>query len=82
MPTLQRSKELYQTRIQGKAERPVAKEERLKNMDAVAKVNRPRRHMAHGATATEIRKALGISKKRLEAARRDLAALGFENKKQ
>jgi hypothetical protein len=70
MPTLKRYRKVYQRSAEDKAEKPVAK-----------KVTRPRRHMAQGASASEIRKALGISKKDLAAARRDLAALDSEHVK-
>jgi hypothetical protein len=47
-----------------------------------AKLSLPtRRHVTQGSSASEIRKALGISKRDLDAARRDLAALSSENKK-
>jgi len=59
----------------------VAKETKLKAAHSVARARRPRRHVTQGSSASEIRKALGISKKDLAAARRVLAALGFENKK-
>jgi hypothetical protein len=59
----------------------VAKETKLKTAHSVARARRPRRHVTQGCSASEIRKALGISKKDLAIARRDLAALGFENRK-
>jgi hypothetical protein len=59
----------------------VAKEAKPKAALAVGRARRSRRHVTQGSTASEIRKALGISKKDLAAARRDLAALGFEPKR-
>ena len=41
---------------------------------------RARRHVTRAASAAEIRKALGVSQKDLDAARRDLALLGLKNK--
>ena len=59
----------------------LAQSTKLKPSRAVARAPRPRRHIVRGAGASEIRRSLGISKKDLAAARRDLAALGIENKK-
>jgi len=82
MPTLQRYRKLYQGRIreQVKIEKPGAEEKKLSAREALTKVRRARRHVTQGASASEIRKALGISKKDLDAARRDLAVLGLKNK--
>jgi len=54
---------------------------KLKPAQTAARVRRPQRHVTQGCGASEIRKTLGISKKDLAAARRDLAALGFKNRK-
>ncbi len=75
MPTLQRYRKLYQRGVQGEGDTESAGEKKLQ-----AKARRPRRHVTPGASASEIRKALGISKKDLAAARRDLAALHLEKK--
>jgi hypothetical protein len=82
MPTLQRYRKLYQGRVreQVKTEKPGAEEKKLSAREALTKVRRARRHVTRGASASEIRKALGISKKDLDTARGDLALLGLKNK--
>jgi hypothetical protein len=59
-PTLQRYRKVYQTRVQDTPDK------------AVAKTQRPQRHVTKGASASEIRKAVGISGVDLAAVRRDL----------
>lgn len=49
----------------------------LRAGETVTRVRPSRRHVTRGASASEIRKALGISQKELDAARRDLAVLGL-----
>ena len=75
LPGIQRYRKLYQRRAHSEDDTQSAGKEKTQ-----AKARRPQRHITLGASASEIRKALGISKKDLVAARRDLAALHLEKK--
>jgi len=70
MSTLQRYRKLYQRKVHSEGAPQGVGEKEFQ-----VKARRPQRHVTQGASASEIRKALGISKKDLAAARRDLAVL-------